>query len=437
MQRPYPLRAVGPPGVPVADPLDHADERQPAHRRDPFGQAGDQLRAAARGHGEHADRTGRPRLVAACPVLEHLDDRTHHLVGNRDVRRVVGEQRAQPGPPAEVGQPAQGTPRFGLLARRYLAGQWYTDRGEARRPQPPGRDRHPRPAEERRGGGERRLRDGVVEARPGAPVTPSTADRVRVVEAPAQELHPAVARLRVLPHGLLLGGPGLGDPPVPRRVVLPRLAGGDPAAPHPADRAVHVQHLEHQLQPVPAQLHHRLQRLRREWTVTGGQYGQHGAHLFLGRERERGEVPPDGRVLGAGQQQHVGAAYRPAGPADLLVVRDRRGRRAQVYHEAEVGLVEPHAQRRGGHQRLDPVGQQVLLGGAAVGVLGLPGVRGDQVAARSQEVRRLLGRGDGQRVDDARAGELVEVVGQPGQPVRRAGQPQHAQPQRFPVQRAA
>ncbi len=62
-----------------------------------------------------------------------------------------------------------------------------------------------------------------------------------------------------------------------------------------------------------------------------------------------------------------------------------------MHDEAEVGLVEAHAERAGGHQRLDLVGGEVGLEGLALAGLGLPGVRRDGVAAGAQEVGDLLG----------------------------------------------
>ena len=46
-------------------------------------------------------------------------------------------------------------------------------------------------------------------------------------------------------------------------VVVPRLAGADPAALDPPHRAVDVEHLQHHLQPGPAEVDQRLQRRRR------------------------------------------------------------------------------------------------------------------------------------------------------------------------------
>ena len=58
------------------------------------------------------------------------------------------------------------------------------------------------------------------------------------------------------------------------------------------------------------------------------------------------------------------------------------------------------------------------------------------MASRAQVVGDLLGRGDGQAVDDAGPGLLGEVVGEPGQPLLGGLQRDHAEPQRLPVQRA-
>lgn len=108
-----------------------------------------------------------------------------------------------------------------------------------------------------------------------------------------------------------------------------------------------------------------------------------------------------------------------------------------MHHEAEVGLVEAHPEGGGRHQCLHPVGLEVVLGLLAVRVLRLARVRGDRVPAVPQVGGDLLGRRHGQRVDDPGARQLPEVVGEPGQPVRRVGQGQHRQAQALPVEGAA
>ena len=127
------------------------------------------------------------------------------------------------------------------------------------------------------------------------------------------------------------------------------------------------------------------------------------------RHRRGREVVPDLAVLGRGQQQHVGALGGATGPADLLVVGDRRRGRAEVHHEAEVGLVEAHAQRARRDQRLDLVVAQGPLELEPVGRVGAPGVGAHVVPGVAQQRGGVLGGGDRQRVDDAAARQLAEV----------------------------
>ena len=143
------------------------------------------------------------------------------------------------------------------------------------------------------------------------------------------------------------------------------------------------------------------------------------------------------RSSASGQQDHLGPGHSPPGAADLLVVGDRRLRRAQVHHEAQVGLVETHAQGAGGHERLELPVEQGALGGQPLLLLVTSGVGGDIVAPVAQEGRGLVGRGHGQGVDDAGPRQLVQVLGQPAEPLLRGGQLHHAQAQALPVQRAA
>jgi hypothetical protein len=88
-----------------------------------------------------------------------------------------------------------------------------------------------------------------------------------------------------------------------------------------------------------------------------------------------------------------------------------------VHDEAEVGLVEPHAQRRGGHEGLDLVAPQRTLEALAVGGVGATGVRGHRQPGVRQGRGDVLGGGHRQRVDDAAAGQLVEVLDQPAEPL--------------------
>ena len=263
--------------------------------------------------------------------------------------------------------------------------------------------------------------------------------RLGVVELPAQELHPARVRGLVREHRLLLAGPLARHPLVPLAVVLPRLAGGHPAARGAGHRAVHVEHLEHRLEAPPGQVDPGLDGGGGQRPARVRERVDRRADLLLGREGERGEVRPDVAVLAAGQQDDLGPLDAAPGPADLLVVGDRRLRRAEVHDEAEVGLVEPHAEGAGRDQRLDPVGEQVLLRLQPRGLIVLAAVGGDLDALLAQERGRLVGGGDRQRVDDPRVRQRVaaEGVGQPGQPHRGGRQADHGQPERLAVERPA
>ena len=264
---------------------------------------------------------------------------------------------------------------------------------------------------------DRRGRHGRVEAQAAAVVAAAAVGRLGVVELLSQEAHPAAAGVEVVEHRGLLALPGLADPLVALGVVGPRLAGGLPPAAHPADGAVDVEHLEHGLEPVAAELDPGLEGGRAQHAL-GRQRLERLAHQLLAWERQRGEVGPDVAVLGRGQQHHGGLVGAAAGAADLLVVGDRRLRRPHVDHEAE-RRVEPHAERAGGDQRLDPAGGEVLLEDGALGGLGLAGVGSDVVAAGAEVAGDLLGGRHGEAVDDADARLLGEVVGEPGQPSAR------------------
>src|SRR5262249_35069627 len=98
------------------------------------------------------------------------------------------------------------------------------------------------------------LRDAGIPAAPGAVVAASAADGGEIVEFPAQVLHPAAVRRQVAEHRLLLARPLRGDALVAFGVVGPRLAGRLPASRDTADRAVHVEHLEHGFQSPAGQV---------------------------------------------------------------------------------------------------------------------------------------------------------------------------------------
>jgi hypothetical protein len=108
-----------------------------------------------------------------------------------------------------------------------------------------------------------------------------------------------------------------------------------------------------------------------------------------------------------------------------------------VDHVPQVRLVEPHAERGGRDQRLDPVREQVRLGHLALGRVGLAGVGPDVEAGRAQVLRDLLRGGDGEAVDDPGALERRQVLRQPRQLRGRVGQAHDGQVEAGPVERPA
>ena len=98
-------------------------------------------------------------------------------------------------------------------------------------------------------------------------------------------------------------------------------------------------------------------------------------------------------------------------------------------HEAEVGLVEAHAQRGGGDERLDLVVPQGRLEAHSLGGLGATCVGRDGVPGLAQRHGDVLGGSDRQGIDDARAGQLAQVGDEPGEALLRCGEGQHAETQ--------
>ena len=105
--------------------------------------------------------------------------------------------------------------------------------------------------------------------------------------------------------------------------------------------------------------------------------------------------------------------------------------------EAEVGLVEAHPERRCGDERLDPVLDERRLGVQPLGGVGAAAVGDDVVPGGPQERRQVLGAGDGERVDDAAARQVGEVLGEPAELLVRGAQAQHAEAQALALERAA
>lgn len=227
---------------------------------------------------------------------------------------------------------------------------------------------------------------------------------------------------------LLLGDPLGSDALVPFGVVDPRLAGRHPAALHAAHRAVDVEHLQQQLERRAADVDHRLERGRRDGLIT--ERREHALRSLLVGHGCRREVVPDVTVLGARQQEHIGALARTPRAADLLVVRHRRRRGSEMEHEAQIGFVEAHPQRTRRDERLDLIALEHALEFRTLIDVGLARVRAHVMSVLAQQPSGVDRRGDSERVDDAGARQIAQMAQQPGEALRRVLQAQHAQAQR-------
>ena len=137
-------------------------------------------------------------------------------------------------------------------------------------------------------------------------------------------------------------------------------------------------------------------------------------HLVLLRKGQRAEVLPDPAVLLAREEDDERLVDGAPGTSHLLVVGDRRARRAHVDHEPEVGLVEAHAEGGRGDEGLDPVGLEVRLEGLPLGRVGPARVGGDRHTGSLELGGHLLGDGHGQAVDDPGPFDRAEGLEQPG-----------------------
>src|SRR4051812_16990544 len=94
-----------------------------------------------------------PRVLAVGPGLQDLDYRGGQLVGDRGVRGVGCDDRAQAAAPAEVGEAADGAAGLDLVGRADFALEGDADGGQAGGPHLLGGDLDAGAAQERVGGG--------------------------------------------------------------------------------------------------------------------------------------------------------------------------------------------------------------------------------------------------------------------------------------------
>ena len=98
-------------------------------------------------------------------------------------------------------------------------------------------------------------------------------------------------------HHILLGLARSSDALVWFDVVPPGGPGRNPAALHPTNRAVYIDHLERVIESASTKIHASLKGLCRR-TARSRKCVEDLAHLFLRRKPEAREVAPDSRILG-------------------------------------------------------------------------------------------------------------------------------------------
>ena len=271
---------------------------------------------------------------------------------------------------------------------------------------------------------------------------PPARRRAGVVQRLLQQLHQAAPATGVVAHDVGLAASRGHDAVVVLAVVGPRGSTAHPSLLDPLDRAVDGQLLEHQLDPPPPQpgLGLQLGNGGRRPVGVGLEPGQQPLHLVGVGDGGRGEVVPHAGVGVGRQQGDHRVVDATAGTPHLLVVRHRRGRRADVDDEPEVGLVVAHAERGGGDQRLEPVAAQSVLEPLPLSRLEPARVGGDRQRGAVPGGDRLgqpLGVRDGERVDDARPGQVGQLVHDPGVAVEGRERVDHGQLQAVAGQRAA
>ena len=283
------------------------------------------------GQGDHPGGALRP-----VPRGQDLDQRGDEVVGDGPVgARVAGgvQHGAQPGAPAQAGEAAQGPAGLGRHRRRDLARHVDAQRLHPRRPHPARADVDT--GTEQPGPRLRSAPSADTSAGQGCPVQLSHRPHGCAAGSSSCWRRYSIRqprRAQVVEHGLLLPVALGRHRRVALGVVDPRLPGGRPAAADLAHRAVHVQDLEHHLQPGPAQVDPGLQRAgstaagppRRARRASSGPAARAGTPARRSRPRCRGLLAraggpprpgarpgPPGRSAGS---RRPATAARPGGP---------------------------------------------------------------------------------------------------------------------------
>jgi len=209
------------------------------------------------------------------------------------------------------------------------------------------------------------------------------------------------------------------------------------AAPSCAKGRFHLQEFQSLIQLGRPDVHGPLQigTLHRLWRAF--EHAQNLGRLLGRRKRRPDEIVRDLIVLCARHEDALRLLDCAPGAADLLVVVDHRSGPLEVNHKAEIGFIEAHAQRDRRDKRLHLVGQQPVLQFQPL-LIGQPSVIGARVdTTQPQPCGEIVGIPNCQRVDDAAALELRNVIREPRHSRGLGWDAQVLQPKALANQRAA
>src|SRR5690348_9431274 len=150
--------------------------------------------------------------------------------------------------------------------------------------------------------------------------------------------------------------------------------------------------------------------------------GVDGAQRLDGQLVAADVAAQGGDVASGGEERAARGAAVASGAAGLLSVGFERAGKLVVDDEAHIGLVYAHAEGDGGDDDASTSGDEVVLGGVALGALhaGVV-VQRAHAAAPAQELGYLLAAVARADVDDAAAGSVFDDLGQGAQAVLTVG----------------
>ncbi|CNI57822.1 Uncharacterised protein [Mycobacterium tuberculosis] len=213
----------------------------------------------------------------------------------------------------------------------------------------------------------------------------------------------------ILEHGVLLRHTRLRHRRIASVIVPPRRRGSAPIVAFLHDGTLNVQHLQQKLQGGAAQLNARLQSGNAQPLRGLGEVIQHRQRLLLIGHGGGRKILPNGAVFATGQEQNISVDGTSTGTTNLLVVAHRRRRRAQVHHKTQIRLIKTHTESTRCYKSLDTVFLERLLRNQALIRVSFAGVGEHLVATGTQSVCGIFCRRNGQRIDNAGTGQVVQV----------------------------